>query len=504
MSAEILPWEILAPARRLFLAHLRGDAAARGLLGGRGVDDGAAAAAAEERRRLPLPRRGELAADLGSYLAALDAPGPSRAAAARLADPACVAVVAGQQPGVAGGPLLAFAKAAAVVDLARRLEAAGAGPVVPVWWIASEDHDFAEAGDVLLAPGLRGADLLGPDPRDRRMLCRVPAPLTPPAAERLGGGEFAGAVLPLFLNAPGDDLGTAAARILLRLLGGDGLVVVEPRIVSRFARGILEIDVRRPGTLAAAVRDGNARVRAAGYETVLADPGGALHFRVDGEGRRTRGGGTEEDLADPAARLSADAALRVLAQDAVLPVAAQVCGPTELEYLAAIHPARAAAGVFAPCAVPRPGITILEARVEEALLGSGAGLESLLRDGEEALALSAAGDDPLAATARRLRADLDGSAGDPAALAAAVRSRLGRVRDGLEDLAAAAERAAAERRGTGESRRRRVLDALLPGGVPQERAWSLLPFLLRHGPDLWERIVTDLSGPEPGHRVIRV
>jgi hypothetical protein len=84
-----------------------------------------------------------------------------------------------------------------------------------------------------------------------------------------------------------------------------------------------------------------------------------------------------------------------------------------------------------------------------------------------------------------------------------VRGRLGRARDALEELAAAAERADAERRGVGEGRRRRVLDALLPDGKPQERLWALLPFLLRHGPGLAERMVEELSGPGPGHRVIR-
>jgi len=503
VSAEILPWDVVAPERRLFLAHLRGDAAARGLVGGRGWDDAAVAAAAEERRRAPLPHRGELAAALAAYLAPLGASAASLASAARLADPRAVAVVGGQQPGVAGGPLLAFAKAAGVVDLARRLEAAGAGPVVPVWWIASEDHDFAEAGEVLLAPGRRGADLLGADPGDRRMLARVPAPLHGAVLSDLGKGEFAAAVLPLFANDPGEDLGTAAARIFLRLFGDAGLVVVEPRVASRFAGAVFGRDVREPGVLAAAVREGNARVRAAGYAPVLADPDGPLHFRIDREGRRTRGGGAAADLADPASSLSADVVLRVLVQDAVLPSAAQVCGPTELEYLAAILSARGAAGVPIPCAVPRPGLTILEARVAEALGEFGSGVEALLRDGAAALVSPESAGDPLAGAARRIRADLEGAVGDPARLPAAVRSRLGRARDGLDDLAAAAERAAAERRGVGESRRAKVLEALLPGGVPQERAWSLLPFLLRHGPGLWAKVVADLSGPEPGHRVIR-
>ena len=501
MSGDRIPWDALAPKRRLFLDHLAGRGAARGLLGGRGFDDAAVAAAAEERRRSPLPHRADLARALAEYASTLECP-DAVAAARRLEDLRAVAVVGAHQPTVAGGPLLAFAKAIGAIALARRLEAAGAGPVVPVWWVASEDHDLAEAGAVRVGDGKRGADLLKGDPAERRMLARVAAPPLAEAAGDAGGSEFVCSVVGADA-AGGASLGLAAARIFAGLFARHGLVVVEPHAIRAFAGAVLAKDVNEPGVLAAAVRDGNARVRAAGYETVLDDPEGPLHFRVDGEGRRTRGGGTADDLRDPARRLSADVALRVLVQDAALPVAAQVGGPSEIEYLAAVHLSRTAVGVFTPCAVPRPGVTILEKRVEEALGDLGTDLASLYRDGAAALRAPAAGDDPLAAAARRLRADLVASAGDAAALPAAVRSRLGRARDGLDDLAAAAERADAERRGVGEGRRRRVLDALLPDGEPQERRWTLLPFLLRHGPALAERMVDELSGAEPGHRVVR-
>lgn len=491
MSADLLPWDVLAPKRRLFLAHLRGDATARGLLGGRGFDDAAVAAAAEERRRSPFPHREALAKALGDP---------------RLADPRAVVVVGGQQPGVAGGPLLAFAKAIGVVALAARLEKAGAGPVVPVFWVASEDHDLAEAGDVLLAPGRPGRDLLRGAPSDRRMLSRVEAPAREAILGLLGDGPHRAEVERLLPTEPGLSVGAHAAAAFRALLGPRGLVVAESHRVRPFARSVFEKDVREPGALAGRVREGNVLVLAAGFETVLEDPAGALHFRSDAEGRRTRGGGTEADLAALESNLSSDVALRVLVQDAALPVAAHVGGPTELEYLAAIHPARESVGVFSPCAVPRPGVTILEKRTEEALRDLGADLAGLYRKGGGALGAPAAAvpDAPLAAEARRLRGELERAAGDPASHPPAVRSRLGRVKDGLEDLAAAAERAAAERQGVGESRRRKLLEALLPDGVPQERKWSLLPFLLRHGPALWERMVADLSGPEPGHRVIRV
>ena len=503
MNDAVLPWGIFAGGRRLFLAHLSGEAAAGDLLGGRGWSDGAVAAAVEERRRLPLPHRADMARAVRGYALSLGVPAAAEAAR-RLEDPDAVVIVAGQQPAVGGGPLLSFAKAAGVVALARRLEAAGAGPVVPVWWVASEDHDIDEAGAVLLGGGRRGSDLLSAEPRDRRMLSFVAAPALAEAAGDAGGSEFSCDVLLRREAAAGASLGAQNARWFMDLLAERGLVVVEPQVLRPFARAVFERDVRSPGELAAAVRAGNAAVRAAGFDPVLPDPEGPLHFTVDGAGRRTRGGGTPADLDAASTRLSADVALRVLAQDAALPVAAQLGGPTEIEYLAALGPARRALGAFTPAAVPRPGVTVLEKRVEEALREFGADAASLYVRGEAALRHpSGAVEDPLAAPARRRRTELAAAAGAPGAHASAVRTRLDRARHALEELAAAAARAAEERRGVGESRRRRVLDALLPEGLPQERRWSLLAFLLRHGRGLADRIADGVAGPEPGHRVIR-
>ena len=65
--------------------------------------------------------------------------------ALRLAEPGVLAVVTGQQPGLLGGPLLTAHKAAGALALARALEAEHGVPVVPVFWLASEDHDLEEA-----------------------------------------------------------------------------------------------------------------------------------------------------------------------------------------------------------------------------------------------------------------------------------------------------------------------------------------------------------------------
>src|SRR6185295_1814847 len=60
-----------------------------------------------------------------------------------LRDQDCIAVVSGQQAGLFTGPLYTIYKALAAVKLAGCLTQRHT-KAVPVFWIASEDHDFAE------------------------------------------------------------------------------------------------------------------------------------------------------------------------------------------------------------------------------------------------------------------------------------------------------------------------------------------------------------------------
>jgi uncharacterized protein YllA (UPF0747 family) len=121
-----------------------------------GPGSGAAATGAARRARADLAAA--LAVSNRSYGHA----GADRACQ-RLADPATRVVVAGHQPCLFGGPLLAFAKLVAAARWAAALEAEGE-PAVAVFWVATEDHDYAEVSTatVLTVEGPRSFDL-GPD-----------------------------------------------------------------------------------------------------------------------------------------------------------------------------------------------------------------------------------------------------------------------------------------------------------------------------------------------------
>src|SRR6266436_5317581 len=69
-------------------------------------------------------------------------PGPGRD---RLAAGEVLAVTTGQQPGLFTGPLYTVYKALSAIAVARRLERERRVPVVPVFWVAGDDHDFQEA-----------------------------------------------------------------------------------------------------------------------------------------------------------------------------------------------------------------------------------------------------------------------------------------------------------------------------------------------------------------------
>jgi hypothetical protein len=96
-------------------------------------------------------RRAELSALLAKQLEHRHAPAAARDAAARLADPATVAIVTGQQAGLFGGPLFTLYKGLTAAKLAAKVASDHGVPVVAVFWVEGEDHDWDEVASVSAA-----------------------------------------------------------------------------------------------------------------------------------------------------------------------------------------------------------------------------------------------------------------------------------------------------------------------------------------------------------------
>ncbi len=302
-----------------------------------------------------------------------DAKLPFDAARARslqtLLRPDAVVVVTGQQVGWLGGPAYTLVKALAAMELARRVTAQGV-PTVPVFWMASGDHDLDE---VATAPTLDGAAVrlsledrggpvggiqLPPDIDDavEQWLGQLPASVRDEARGLCAAYR------------PGQTLAGAFAETLAKLTVGTGLLLLDPcdPSMARWARPVFEREL---------LGDEPARGRLLSSpepHVVPVDRDVTQVFYVDDAGRRQRltrtdagaswGDGALDRRALAAAlaqspeRFSPAALLRPVVQDHVLPAVATVAGPTERRYLAQMRGLYAWAEVMPSHVVQRPSL----------------------------------------------------------------------------------------------------------------------------------------------------
>jgi len=522
-----------APPAGAFPEALRsGTGAACGFLPAIPQDDGAWRRAVDDAVAATAPVPLDLAETLAARQRALGAGARAEEAALDLARPGTVVVVAGQQPGLLGGLLLAFHKAAGAVNLAGRLDGQAGLRVVPAFWLASEDHDLDEANRaVLLDRGGRPRRLRLDRTPDGRSLMDLPLEraelevLRDEVAAILPDTDRARSVLELLDAEEGDDLATWCARVFARLLGDAGLVVLEPPALLPYAGEVQAELLEQATPIAEGLRTAGRALEKAKLPAPLDVPegyvplfvrdevGGARRrVRLDASGRAHVDGRAEPlDIQVLAAHLrahpelgSGDVVGRVFVQHRLLPVLAGFGGPTELAYHAQVRAAHAAVGLRYPLALPRPEATWVDARSERTAEAFGTTIGDLLAEG-------VAGPPPTADTP--IDADLDDWRTRilevPAHLAARggeVDRALDRARKRLGDTFTKVEKdlrgAAARDAGVGADRWKRLEGLLRPRGRPQERGLSALSVVARQGTTLFRAGLAGLDPLAPGHHVL--
>jgi len=358
-------------------------------------------------------------------------------------------------------------------------------------------------------------------PGDRRMLSRVPVP--PQAAAllrdlraRLPRGESRDEILAAIAPSPGDTMGSWFSRILLRLLGPLGLVVVEPQTLRPFARGVVVHEIARPGEIAASIRRAEDAALARREPRALDLARTELFFLLDEAGRRLRVGrrdGAQGDdvwsaedgrsftsshlAAMPPESFSWNVATRVLAQDVALPVAAQVCGPSEIRYCARLAEAHALVDAPAPWLVPRTTWEFVTPRARR--LCRDLGIQWVdVRSRRTSGPPPVRGDEePEVLRDLRQAVDRLGSGGS-----ATVQRRRAALAHGVEAYSQALRRDAQERDAVRHARWARLLALAAPEGEDQDRRMSPLPWLAVVGTGaLYEQVRgqrADAAMLEPG------
>lgn len=286
-----------------------------------------------------------------------------KAATARLRDPRSVAVVTGQQAGLFTGPFYSISKALSAVGVARELERELERPVVAVFWVASEDHDFAEVDHayflshqqttqrVQLKHAFDSHQMVYSAPLDHSQVQHVLQVIQDDLPDHTYKAEMLQTLADCWQT--GDSLAVWFARLMSVLLQNQPIVIVDPCLPALrqlvgpvFARTLQNFDV-----LQAKLQDAYDEVAEAGFEPeVIRDAAHSTVFHVvDGkryvlerreDGHFTaRGHGLDLDEAawirmamEAPERFSSNVLLRPVIQDHLLPTLAYVGGPSEIAY----------------------------------------------------------------------------------------------------------------------------------------------------------------------------
>lgn len=476
-----------------------------------------------------------------------------------LEQPGTVAVVSGQQVGLFLGPLYTFYKAASAIITARALERESGQRCVPIFWLQTEDHDFAEINHCLVprpggAPGPGAGhpqasssvrlELLR-EPGDRlarasvahRVLGDEVTGLHEALGEALGevrGAPHAAPFLELLARhyRPGQTLARAFAGVLAELFAEEGLLLLDPRqpAVAALSAPVLRQAITHSAEISEALLERSRLLREAGFdEQVHVRPGSTLVFFHEGaiEGPRYRlerrgdalapQGGSSPPLREAEAlallqrdplRFSTSALLRPIVQDLLLPTAAYVGGPGEINYLAQVGPLYPIFGATQPLVVPRARFRLLEDNTR-ALLGK-LGLHAADADHPRAWLLEratrAAGGPTQRESAEALGAGMLGAllpylsqleATDPS-LREPVRKAHETFERTIGKLTERYGKALLERDRVLTERVDRLRGFLSPEGQPQERVFSLPYFACKHGAQaLKDRVLQAVRPFEP-------
>lgn len=345
----------------------------------------------EVDRRFDGARRRELAS-------AIRATSPG--AAARLEEIVAgdgLFVTTGQQPGLFTGPLYTIHKILCAVQLARELEAELGRPVAPLFWVASDDHDWEEANHTHLVDRQNGL----------RRITLESAPGTPPVSMRrrplgpeieeafrqfvdyLPTTEFAGGLLESLRDtyAPERTVAESFTETIARLFAPFDLLIVDggqPR-VKELALEHLELELLEAAEHESLLASQTHALERAGYRSQVPVLPGATNlfyeddagrerifrasngFMLHGSGRRFERRELLALLRAEPVRFSANVVLRPIVESAVFPTISYVGGPGEVGYFAQYGALFQAHGIGAPVVFPRTSVLLIEAKVRKVL-----------------------------------------------------------------------------------------------------------------------------------------
>ncbi len=539
MKSQCLPFQQIPHTTRLFLDYLSYTASVRGFyprspIFSEWVKD------ESQRVGYDAARRGKVSEILERQNRAWGA-SPKTLANIERFKRGALAAVTGQQVGLFGGPLFSIFKALTAVKLAEEATAARVD-CVPVFWLATEDHDLAEVNHVALlsehglperlavesqgiADAPVGAVKFGPEIES----------VVDRAAALLGDSEVTAWLRQAY--RPGESLGSAFALLFAKLFAEWGVILLNPaeKDFHDLAKPLFRAAIERVSELDEALLARGKALEAAGYhQQVKVTSATTLLFEVKDGARtvvRRRSNGANggefavgeerisseelvERIEEAPEAFSPNALFRPVVQDYLLPTLVYTGGAAEVAYFAqAAVVYEKLLGRVTPI-LPRFSATLLEAKAERILTRYQLGLPEVFNGPEKVREVIAA---------RSLPPDLQTRFSEAYASVeqamAVLRESIGKLDSTLIDTAESTRTSMAHqidrlraRVARAEQQRNEVItrhadalsNALFPNKVLQEREVAGVSFVARYGPDLLANLYQHVRPDCHDHQVIEV
>ncbi len=448
------------------------------------------------------------------------------------------AAVTGQQVGLFGGPVFSIYKALTAVKLAEEATAAGQD-TVPIFWIATTDHDLAEVNhtalpgpNATLQPLATASHGVEAAPVGTIHFTDEITAVVQSAAEILGDSPATDLLRESY--RPGETLGSAFARLFARLFADWGVILLDPADpeLHAIAAPIYAAAIERAAQLDDALLARGKALEQAGYhQQVKVTPSSTLLFAIkDGARtpihRRLNGNSTEfligdekisqddllREIAATPQNFSPNVLLRPVVQDTLLPTLCYTGGAAEVAYFAqAAVVYQELKGHVTPI-LPRFSATVIEPKIQGLLERYALTLPDLF-EGEEALRekiaarilpveLQKAFDRAGATLDASLTAVREALIKLDKTLAEAADNASSKMQHQLETLRGRAARAELRQSELAARHAQQLSVALYPNKTLQEREIAAIYYIARHGTDFLRDVYTNLHPDCHDHQII--
>ncbi len=452
-----------------------------------------------------------------------------------------LATITGQQVGLFGGPLFSIFKALAAVKLADEATAGGV-ECVPIFWLATEDHDLAEINHTTLfsengIPERIQVESRGVEDAPVGTVCfgAEIEPVVERAAWLLGDSEVTTWLREAY--RPGETLGSAFGRLFTRLFAEWGVIVLDPadKEFHEMAKPLFQAAIERASELDDALLARNKALESAGYHAqVKVTPATTLLFQVKNGSRtvvhrKANGANGEEFVVGDERASKADilesmehvpgqfnpnVLLRPVVQDYLLPTLTYTGGAAEVAYFAQVAVVyEKLLGRVTPV-LPRFSATLVESKPQRLLDRYGLGLPDLfhgpekLREviGRRTLPPELQGrfDEAKKSLERSMGAVREALTWLDSTLTDAASHAEAKMHYQLGQLQARAARAELSRNEVIARHAESLSSALFPNKTLQEREIAGVQYVARYGTDLLKGLYETIHTGCNDHQVIEI